>query len=209
MENKPQRIIIKGSANWAKVFTPDTKFNPAGVYSIDVIVPEDEAASICEQLDNLCEEEFNNHVKANPKLKASLSIRKPYAPELDENGDETGNIVFRAKKNAGGVRKDGSKWKGSAPIVMDSKRNPVTGILIGNGSTVKVAIDLVPYMMQATKQVGLSCRLVGLQVIELIEYAGKSMFDEEDGFVAEAVAKDDASDMFDDGQVDADAEGDF
>jgi hypothetical protein len=35
------------------------------------------------------------------------------------------------------------------------------------------------------------------------------MFDEEDGFVAEAVAKDDASDMFDDGQVDADAEGDF
>ncbi len=209
MEKKPQRIVIKGSASWAKVFTPDTKFNTEGTYSIDVIVPEDEAASICEQLDNLCEEEFNNHVKANPKLKVSLSIRKPYAPELDENGDETGNIVFRAKKNAGGVRKDGSKWKGSAPIVMDAKRNPVTGILIGNGSTVKVAIDLVPYMMQATKQVGLSCRLVGLQVIELIEYAGKSMFDEEDGFVAEAVAKDDASDMFDDGQVDADAEGDF
>jgi hypothetical protein len=65
-------------------------------------------------------------------------------------------------------------------------------------------------MMQSTKQVGVSFRLVGIQVLELVEYGnGAGMFDEEDGFVAEAVAKDDASDVFDDNQVDADAEGDF
>lgn len=211
MEKKLERIIIKGSASWAKVFTPDTKFNPAGVYSIDLIVPEDEAASVCEQLDNICEAEFNKHVKANPKLKASLSIRKPYAPELDDNGDETGNLVFKAKKNAGGTRKDGTAWTGSPPVVMDAKRNPIKDVLIGNGSTVKMAVDLVPYMMQSTKQVGVSFRLVGVQVLELVEYGnGAGMFDEEDGFVAEAVAKDDASEnVFDDNQVDADAEGDF
>jgi len=210
MEKKLERIFIKGSANWAKVFTPDTKFNPAGVYSIDVIVPEDEAASVCEQLDNICDAEFNKHVKANPKLKASLSIRKPYAPELDDNGDETGNLVFKAKKNAGGTRKDGAAWTGSPPIVQDAKCKPIKDVLIGNGSVVKMAADVSPYMMQSTKQVGVTLRLLGVQVLDLVEYGNSAgMFDEEDGFVAQAVAKDDASDVFDDNQVDADAEGDF
>ena len=210
MEKKLERIFIKGSANWAKVFTPDTKFNPAGVYSIDVIVPEDEAASVCEQLDTICEAEFNKHVKANPKLKASLSIRKPYAPELDDNGDETGNLVFKTKRNAGGTRKDGTAWTNSPPIVQDAKCKPIKDVLIGNGSVVKMAAEVSPYMMPSTKQVGVTLRLLGVQVLELVEYGNNaSMFDEEDGFVAQAVAKDDAADVFDDNQVDADAEGDF
>jgi hypothetical protein len=210
MENKMQNLVIKGKAMWAKVFDPETKFNPDGVYSIDVVIPEDEAASVCEQLDNICEAEFNKHVKANPKLKASLSIRKPYQPEVDNDGNETGNIVFKVKKNAKGRSRDGTVYVAPKPVVLDSKRNPVTGVLIGNGSTVKVAFDISPYMMPATKQVSTSLRMKGVQIIDLVEYAnGKDMFDEEDGFVAEAVAKDDASDMFDDNQVDADAEGDF
>ena len=74
-----------------------------------------------------------------------------------------------------------------------------------------MAADVSPYMMQSTKQVGVTLRLLGVQVLDLVEYGNSAgMFDEEDGFVAEAVAKDDASEnVFDDNQVDADAEGDF
>lgn len=37
--------------------------------------------------------------------------------------------------------------------------------------------------MASTKQVGVSLRLKGVQVIDLVEYGSKgSMFDEEDGF---------------------------
>jgi hypothetical protein len=61
--------------------------------------------------------------------------------------------------------------------------------------------------MPSNKQAGVSLRLKGVQVIDLVEYQGASnLFEEEDGFVTQAVAKDDASDIFGDT---ADAEGDF
>ena len=64
--------------------------------------------------------------------------------------------------------------------------------------------------MQSTKQVGVSLRLKAMQVIDLVEYGNNtnSIFDEEDGYVATAVAKDDATDVFAEEAV-ADAEGDF
>ena len=80
--------------------------------------------------------------------------------------------------------------------------------LIGNGSVVKMAVEPYPYMMPATQTVGVTLRLKALQVIDLVEYGNSvsSIFDEEDGFVTQAVAKDDAVDVFGDS---ADAEGDF
>ena len=83
---------------------------------------------------------------------------------------------------------------------------------VGNGSTVKIAVEPFPYVMQSTKQVGVSLRLKAMQVIDLVEYgAPSSIFDEEDGYVAQAVAKDNSNDMFDDEPAtgNADDEGDF
>ena len=41
-------MVIKGKAMWAKVFEPDTRFVPEGEYSVQVVVPEAEAAEACE-----------------------------------------------------------------------------------------------------------------------------------------------------------------
>ena len=35
--------VILGKAEWAKVYDPDTKFDVNGIYSISVLVPEEEA----------------------------------------------------------------------------------------------------------------------------------------------------------------------
>ena len=35
--------VILGKAMWAKVYDPDTKFDPNGYYSVSVLVPEEEA----------------------------------------------------------------------------------------------------------------------------------------------------------------------
>ena len=40
-------LKIKGNAQWAKVFEPDTKFVPEGEYSIEVSLPEEQAADVC------------------------------------------------------------------------------------------------------------------------------------------------------------------
>jgi hypothetical protein len=49
-----------------------------------------------------------------------------------------------------------------------------------------VAFEPIPYVMQATKRVGVSLRLKAVQVIDLVEYGNTaaSVFDEEEGFIA-------------------------
>lgn len=50
--------IIEGSALWAKVQEPDTKFDPDGTYSISVLVPETEAQEMCEYLDDIVDKAY-------------------------------------------------------------------------------------------------------------------------------------------------------
>jgi hypothetical protein len=202
--------ILKGKAMWAKVFEPDTKFNPDGVYSVNVLLPEAQAAPMCEYLDGLVQDAFDAEIKSNPKKKASLTTRTPYDRAVDQDGNETGDIEFKFKLKAKVQRRDGTSYE-QKPIVVDAKRNKMEDTMVGNGSVVKVAFDPFPYVLASTKQVGLSLRIKGLQVLELVEYGGSgaSMFDEEDGYVSEAVAKDDRQETPFDAEEEAYAEGDF
>lgn len=204
--------VMKGKALWAKVFTPDTKFDSDGIYSIDVVIPEEDAQEVCEYLEGLRDERLAEEVKANPKAK-SLSARPVYELDLDQDGNETGNYKFKVKLKATVRGRDNQTYK-QRPIVVDSKRSPMTEeTLIGNGSIVKVAYEPHTYVMASNKQVGVSLRLKGVQVLQLVEYGNKgaaSMFDEEDGYVAEPESAADTSEIsFDDGQADGEAEGDF
>ena len=204
--------MMKGKALWAKVFEPDTKFDANGIYSVNVLIPEAEAVELCEYLDGVVQQRYAEEVKAKPKLKNGLSTKTPYEPEYDQNGDPTGNIEFKLKLKAKVQARDGSTYN-QKPIVVDAKRNPMPNdnTNVGNGSLIKVAYEPIPYMMASTKQVGVSLRLKGVQILELVEYGnGASMFDEEDGYVSEAVAKDDRQDTPFDSEVDdAEVEGDF
>ena len=204
-------MVIKGKSLWTKVFEPDTRFVPEGEYSTQVVVPEAEAADVCEQLEALAKAKFDEAVKDNPKLKNVLSMRPVSEPEYDDNGNETGNVVFKTKLKARIKSRSGETYSQSVSVV-DAKKTPMDGSqMVGNGSTIKVAVEPVPYVMQSTKQVGVSLRLKALQVLSLVEYGAPStdIFDEEDGFVSKAVAKDDAVEAFDDGDAVASDEGDF
>ena len=203
--------MMKGTALWAKVFEPDTKFDANGIYSVNVLIPETEAVELCEYLDGVVQQRYAEEVKAKPKLKNGLSTKTPYEPEYDQNGDPTGNIEFKLKLKAKVQARDGSTYE-QKPIVVDAKRTPMSADTnVGNGSVIKAAYEPIPYMMASTKQVGVSLRLKGVQILELVEYGnGASMFDEEDGYVSEAVAKDDRQDTPFDSEVDdAEVEGDF
>ena len=200
--------IIKGKARWAKVFEADTRYVPEGEYSIQVVLPEEEAVEVCEQLEKMAEAKLAEVVKENPKLTNVLSTRQPFEMDTDEAGTPTGDLVFKSKMKARVKSRDGRVYE-QKPMVVDAKKTPMDGnTLIGNGSTVKIAVEPIPYMMQATKTVGVTLRLKAVQVIDIVEYGNNavSIFEEEDGFVTTAVQKDDALDVF--GGA-ADAEGDF
>lgn len=183
MATQFERMNISGKAQWAKVLEPDTKFNADGEYSVDVLIPEADAQPICEKLDGVVAAEFARAVKEKPALKNQLSQSNPYQIVYDDNtGDPTGDIKFKAKMKAVWRARDGRSGT-QRPIVVDAKRQPLSkDIAIGNGSTVNVNVELVPYIMQSTKSVGCSLRLKGLQVVNLVEYAsGGSMFDTVEG----------------------------
>jgi len=178
-----------GSANWAKLITPDTKFKADGEYKVNLLIREDAAEALTSQLDKLVDIAFAKEVKRNPKLKAKLSKRLPYQEVLDDEGNETGELEFKFKLNAVVNCKDGSSFS-QKPALYDAKGKPLTGdINVGNGSKIKVAFEPVPYMMASTKQVSLSLRMKAVQIIDLQEYqvgggAESYGFSEEEGYEA-------------------------
>ena len=211
METKHMKI--QGTALWAKVMEPDTKFVPEGQYTIKVVMPVTEAAELCEQLDSYATQKLAEVVKEQPKLKAVLSTTPAYTTEYDEDGNDTGNVMFNCKLKAVQVLRDGTK-RVQKPFVCDSKVKPINpDTLIGNGSKVIVKVQPNPYMMPATKTVGVSLKMLGVQVIDLVEYGmpTTNLFDEEDGYITQAVVKDDNQEMFNDVDDTADAkdQGDF
>lgn len=73
------------------------------------------------------------------------------------------------------------------PVCVDAKTKPYTG-LIGNGSTVIVEVQLKPWSKKIGKTVveGTSVKLLGVQVLELVEVKSEVVFDvHETGFEAE------------------------
>lgn len=185
-------LVLEGKAQWAKVFEPDTKFNPLGDYSINLQMPVADATPMCEKLDELVQAKFNEAVEEDPRLKNTLTTQCCSNPVYDrETGDDTGLVEFKFKLKAKVQKRDGT-WYEQQPAVVDAKRTPITKeTLIGNGSKVKVAFEPIPYVMNATKKVGVSLRLKAVQVIDLVEYgnSSSSIFDEEDGFVTAPVTE--------------------
>ncbi len=202
--------IAEGKCIWAKVFEPDTKFNPDGVYSVDLLKPETEAVKMSEYLEGLVQERMAEEIKASPKYKDSLSTHLPYEKDFDRDGNETGNIKFKFKLDAKVKGRNGEFTQ--KPAVMDAKRTPMSGEnLIGNGSDIKVAFEPRTYFIPASKTVGVKLHLRGVQVINLVSYGDSaSMFEDEDGYTETAVEKDDRQDTpFDTASETVDAEGDF
>lgn len=214
MSTKAKNKNVVGKAMWVKVFEPDTKFNPTGVYSVDLLKPELEAAKLSDYLESLVNDRLNEEVKSNPKLEGKLSTHFPFEEDEDKEGNKTGDIKFKFKLDAVGKRRDGSTWE-QKPLVVDAKLTPMTGdTLIGNGSTINVSFEPRTYYVPATKMVGVKLHLRGVQVMELVEYGNgaSSMFEETDGYVASAVAKDNTGESdfsaYEGGDA-ADDEGDF
>lgn len=215
---KLSNITIEGTTAWCNPFEPNTSFDkPHGVYDVAIVVEQERAEQLCEYLDQLSIQKLDEVIKEAPANKKtvladSLSINKAGSPARDANGTPTGDILFKAKLKPIIEKKDGTTYTQKV-AVFDASLQPITSpIKVTRGSHVKVVLEPYPYMMQSTKQVGVSLRFQKLQIIKLAE-------DKEDtggleavegGYVANAVAKDDSKEDFDPTSADtSDDQGDF
>lgn len=184
-KTKAKNVTPAGKALWPRLNSPSTKFDDDGVYETQLILSPEDAAELIERCDTEAEEAWQKAIENESKPAKKNALKKynynpPYKDDVDSEGAETGDIVFKFKTKA--INKDGSAKK--LPLV-DARKNPVSDI-VGGGSTLKVAFASRGYQMPSSKTYGLTLYLNAVQVLDLVGPGGGGVgaFDEEDGYEA-------------------------
>lgn len=189
-DNKPQSIVTpKGRAVWPHLNTPDTKFNAEGEYTTKLSIPADEAQGLVKQLEAIRDSFFEDLKEKDPKV-ARYNMADVFEEEMDDQGNTTGNYIFKFKQKALITTRAGKTYEPKIAIV-DSKRAPTDAVISG-GSVIKISATVLPYAMPTSKTVGVSLRPAAVQIIELASGGGAaaaaSAFDIEDGYTGSAAS---------------------
>jgi len=199
-----------GIAVFPRIKSPDTKFDAGGVFQTKLSVPAEEAADFIAEMEKIRDDFLAQQLEeANPQVKAKIkkyTIADVAEPEVDDEGDETGNVILKFKLNHTVERKDGTTFT-QRPSVFDAAGNQLKRVPnVGGGSQLVIGGTVVPYAMAATKTVGVSLRMEGVQILDLVEFGGGRSAEgfgfgkHDDGFVVD--------DSLDDADVDEDCEAD-
>ncbi len=159
---------------------PSTKFNEDGVYEVSVLMDKDAATSLEEELKQAFKEArktFLDDPKAGKKnskgkLRKDYELALPIRPDRDEEGNETGKFIFKAKMPAKYKKDDGEEVNLKVPI-FDTTGEKITP-KVGRGSKVRVCFDARPFVMDATSTWGVSARLRAVQIVDLVEFGDGS-----------------------------------
>lgn len=205
MATKPKYINFltpKGTAIYPKLNVPDTKYKPTGEYSTKLKLSGEEAQPLIDQYEAEAArffEEVRAELNATTGPKAGkakaraktlkLAADKPFKPEYDEEGNETGNYIINFKMPARIVR------EGKEDIVLKFDVFDAAGKKLAKvpdvwgGSILRVSGQMRPFD-SPTVGVGLSMRLQAVQIIELRQggqrdAAGYGFGAEEGGFSAQ------------------------
>jgi len=90
----PRFMTPKGKAVYPHLIEPDTKFDPEGVYKVDLSIPADEAAPLVEQLEAIRDEYVEKTLdEAEGKKKAALK-KYTVADVFDEEVDDEGRASW-------------------------------------------------------------------------------------------------------------------
>jgi hypothetical protein len=210
-KKNPQFITPRGPLKWPKLTAVDygTKDypNPKGSFSTKVVFQAADPAvkAFLAKLQPLyaqamadAQEEFKKlKVETRKKLK-NVTENPLFTTLYDKETEEpTGEIEMKFSMAASGERKDKTTWF-ARPSLFDAKGNPIlvfdrkSGATlksapdIWSGTIAKVSFEAIPYFIPGTGAAGLSLKLKGVQIIDLVSGGQRSAssfgFEEEEGY---------------------------
>lgn len=173
-------ITPEGTALYPRLTEPDARFGEPR-YEVTIKFTGEEAEAIKAQLEALAVEALAQQADFDPKFKKLKALALPLKPVMDDEGNEVeGEYTMQCKAKAFITTKQGATIP-NKPALVDAKKNPID-VAVWGGSKIKVAVQLIPF---STFGGGLSARMKGVQVLELVTATGAAgMFDVEDGFEA-------------------------
>jgi len=189
----------KGVAIFPYLNKADTKFDADGVYKVDLRVGGDEAEGLISTInETLAEAEAEAKKKAAAAKKKGKKVTPklaglPFFEACDEDGNETGEVVFRFKSKASGVsKKTGERWKRTIPL-FDAKGKPSKAFVYG-GSVLIVAFTAEPWV-NPKMEYGVKLQLEAVQIIDLVTGGGQRSasrfgFSQQEGYSSKNEADD-------------------
>jgi hypothetical protein len=188
---KPSYISCEGVAVYPWLNRPDTKFVPAGmtaeewggVYKTGLRVPASVFTSAPYRdgltfkafLDNLVDGSVEEAKTDHPKEKKLVKTAYPYKDEVDDEGEDTGNVLINFKQNARIKRRDGQIIEVKIPL-FNAQGKPITDAVYA-GSIIKVAFTTRNTWMPANKEAGLRLDISAVQVLKLVSSSSRSASD--------------------------------
>lgn len=154
--------VIRGKAFWAHVGSTEViQGKDTEKYSI-TLMPSDKDLK---RIEKECEEVWDAYAKENSKKKLTGE------PNFSIREDKDGNKVLKFKKNSTIITKTGEKRDVAIPVFDGLMKKVPKDVKekIGNNSEVNVSYQLFPFIY-SSNNFGISLRLVGLQLLKLVEY---------------------------------------
>ena len=183
-----------GVAKYCWLSKPDTAFNSEN-WKVSLVLSKDAAKPLISKIEKVRKAWVTEQKQQNKKVKEAPP---PYKPDVDENGDPTGHMVFPFSSKV--------SVKPRIPM-FDAKGKPMKNAEVWNGSQMKVNGLLFPYV--AANGVGISLKLNAVQILELVTggkgSAGGFGFEEEEGYEH----ADEEGFEENEAEEDIDSEGDF
>lgn len=184
----------KGVAIYPHLSKPDTKFNKDGVYTVKLKLEGPEATALAKQIAAAAKAKVEETRVEKEKAQKGTGKKVkaadlPISKETDDEGNETGALIFSFKMNATGKSKAGEVFT-NKPVIFNAAGTPVADLRIGGGSVIRISYELNTFYVPAIGA-GASLRLHAVQVIELVEFGGNAKyfgFENEEGETAAAEA---------------------
>ena len=177
-EGKRSFTAPAGTAKFPHLNTPDTKYDEDGVYKVDIVMDSgsSEAQELIALIDNYVDEAVEEKKgELKPAAAKKLESHTPYFMEEDDEGEQTGRVVFRFKANYQFKdQKTGNiiyrtitmfDAKGGKPL-----KNPP---FVRGGSVLKIASKISnPWYNPQTKSAGVTLYIQAVQILELGQGGG-------------------------------------
>ena len=145
-------ITPVGTAAGPWLNKPDGRFDADGIYQVKMIFNKKDIKPIQTIVDPLMDGGKHHPIK----------------PEMDDEGNPTGNHIVQFKMKARVKTKNGEEFT-QKPILLDTLGNRVVD-QVGAGSKLKIAYQAIPFNQGAG---GVTMRMQKVRIVELVEYQDK------------------------------------
>lgn len=167
-DKKPRLEVVEtpaGTAVFPWITRKDTKFDPDGVFRTGLALPYEEKSTqdLIAKLEKI---ERNFFEKLDTSKQRTYTLAPVFEQELDEDGEPTGNALFKFKLNAKVETRDGSSFEQEPTVAFANVED--AGKPIYSGSILRIKAQVAPYTNAVSKVVGLSLRMRGVLVEKLV-----------------------------------------